>query len=86
MATSRKRKRGGKPVRYNPGKTPDVIAERRENLNEQALQRQWRLDPSAGRKIPEAYDYVEDRPEDDSPLSRTERRFLTVISESETDG
>lgn len=51
----------------------DVI---RTNQGERARQREWALDQSAGRKPPEHFVYPEDRPDDNSPLTRTEKRFL----------
>lgn len=55
---------------------PDFVYEMQDLKGELARQRQWKLDRSVGGKVPEYYDYVEDRPGDDASLSRTERRFL----------
>jgi hypothetical protein len=75
----KKRKKIRKP--YRPSADPRIIAlnERREEMGERARQRQWHLDASVGGKIPEHFDYPEIRDDDDSPMSRTERRFLDRV-------
>ena len=72
----KKRNRTRKP--YRPSSDPRVIAlrERRANANERAKQRQWGLDKSTGHKAPDYYDYPEVRDNDETPVGRTERRFL----------
>jgi hypothetical protein len=72
----KKRKKARKP--YRPSTDPRITAlnEHRAEAGERARQRQWHLDNTAGRKIPEHYDYVILDADDDSPMSRTERRFL----------
>jgi hypothetical protein len=78
---SRKRrdKHTGKPVSYKlPYNHPDTLI-RQDMLNERAKNRQWRLDPTAGRKPPPwIYIYDEDK-SDDAPRTRTERRFAKTI-------
>jgi hypothetical protein len=81
MPKSRKRtnKRTGKPVRYSPQRQGETRAEYFRQLaemkGEAARQREWKLDATAGRNIPEYFDYVEYR-DDDSPKSRTEIRYV----------
>jgi hypothetical protein len=81
MAKSRDRSKDGptpKRQRRKAPVIPDFVRELQDLKGELARQRQWRLDASAGRKVPEHYDYVEIREDDDSAPSRTERRFLKV--------
>ena len=80
MAANRKDRSKTGPTKKRPRRKPPVIPDFVYELQglkgELARQRQWRLDPNVGRNIPEHYDYIEERPDDDTPVSRVEQRFL----------